>query len=121
LEEFFEVLTWAQLGLHAKPCGLLNVQGFFDGLLSFLDHSIDEGFVRRENRSILMASSSPGEARAIADGAQLILREAQATVDAAISADSMPGVIPSPVIGSTKHPASPISTPPSKWLRPIPP
>jgi uncharacterized protein (TIGR00730 family) len=61
LEEFFEVLTWAQLGLHAKPCGLLNVQGFFDRLLSFLDHSIDERFVRRENRSMLIASSSPGD------------------------------------------------------------
>jgi uncharacterized protein (TIGR00730 family) len=61
LEEFFEVLTWAQLGLHAKPCGLLNVQGFFDGLLSFLDHSIDERFVRRENRSMLIASRSPGD------------------------------------------------------------
>ena len=42
LEEFFEVLTWAQLGLHQKPCGLLNVRGFFDGLLSFIDHWIDE-------------------------------------------------------------------------------
>jgi uncharacterized protein (TIGR00730 family) len=61
LEEFFEVLTWAQLGLHAKPCGLLNVQGFFDRLLSFLDHSIDERFVRRENRSMVMASSSPDD------------------------------------------------------------
>jgi uncharacterized protein (TIGR00730 family) len=61
LEEFFEVLTWAQLGLHAKPCGLLNVQGFFDRLLSFLDHSIDERFVRRENRSMLIAASSPGD------------------------------------------------------------
>jgi len=61
LEEFFEVLTWAQLGLHAKPCGLLNVQGFFYRLLSFLDHSIDERFVRRENRSMLIASSSPGD------------------------------------------------------------
>ena len=60
LEEFFEVLTWAQLGLHRKPCGLLNVRGFFDGLLSFIDHSIDERFVRRENRSMVIVSSSPG-------------------------------------------------------------
>src|SRR5207247_4936987 len=60
LEEFCEVLTWAQLGLHQKPCGLLNVRGFFDGLLSFIDHSIDERFVRRENRSMLIVSSSPG-------------------------------------------------------------
>ena len=60
LEEFFEVLTWAQLGLHRKPCGLLNVRGVFDGLLSFIDHSIDERFVRRENRSMVIVSSSPG-------------------------------------------------------------
>ena len=60
LEEFFEVLTWAQLGLHRKPCGLLNVRGFFDGLLSFIDHSIDERFVRRENRSMVIVSSAPG-------------------------------------------------------------
>ena len=60
LEEFFEVLTWAQLGLHRKPCGVLNVRGFFDGLLSFIDHSVDERFVRRENRSMLIVSSSSG-------------------------------------------------------------
>ena len=60
LEEFFEVVTWAQLGLHRKPCGLLNVRGFFDGLLSFIDHSIDERFVRRENRSMVIVSNSPG-------------------------------------------------------------
>jgi uncharacterized protein (TIGR00730 family) len=59
LEEFFEVLTWAQLGLHQKPCGLLNVRGFFDRLLSFIDHSIDERFVRHENRSMVIVSSSP--------------------------------------------------------------
>jgi uncharacterized protein (TIGR00730 family) len=59
LEEFFEVLTWAQLGLHQKPCGLLNVRGFFDGLLSVIDHSIDERFVRPECRSMVIVSSSP--------------------------------------------------------------
>ena len=59
LEEFFEVLTWAQLGLHRKPCGLLNVCGFFDGLLAFLEHSIDERFVRREHRTMVIVSSSP--------------------------------------------------------------
>lgn len=59
LEEFFEVLTWAQLGLHQKPCGLLNVRGFFDGLLSFIEHSIDERFVRREHRSMVIVSDAP--------------------------------------------------------------
>ena len=41
LEEFFEVWTWAQLGIHRKPCGVLNVHGYFDGLLTFLDHAVD--------------------------------------------------------------------------------
>ena len=59
LEEFFEVLTWAQLGLHRKPCGLLNVCGYFDRLLSFIDHSVDQRFVRRENRSLVLVSHSP--------------------------------------------------------------
>jgi hypothetical protein len=61
VEEFFEVLTWGQLGLHRKPCGLLNVQGYFDRLLSFVDHSIEEGFVRREHGAMICVSSSPGE------------------------------------------------------------
>jgi len=59
LEEFFEILTWGQLGLHRKPCGLLNVNGYFDRLLSFLGHSIEEGFVRREHGSVISVSSSP--------------------------------------------------------------
>lgn len=61
LEEFFEVLTWAQLGFHQKPCGLLNVRGYFDSLLSFLDQSIDEGFVREENRAIVLVASTPDD------------------------------------------------------------
>lgn len=59
-EEFFEVLTWGQLGLHQKPCGLLNVQGYFDGLLSVVAHSVEEGFVRREYSPMISVSSSPG-------------------------------------------------------------
>ena len=58
LEEFFEVLTWAQLGLHEKPCGLLNVGGYFDGLLSFLQHATDEGFVRPDNAPLVLVASS---------------------------------------------------------------
>jgi uncharacterized protein (TIGR00730 family) len=58
LEELFEILTWAQLGIHHKPCGLLNVNGYYDGLLSFLEHSITEGFVRREYRAMISVSDS---------------------------------------------------------------
>ena len=60
LDEFFEILTWAQLGLHQKPCGLLNVHGYFDGLLSFLAHSTAEGFVRREYQSMISVADSAG-------------------------------------------------------------
>jgi uncharacterized protein (TIGR00730 family) len=61
LEEFFEVLTWAQLGLHRKPCGLFNVQGYFDRLLAFLDHTIDEGFVRSQNAELIAVAPTAGE------------------------------------------------------------
>ena len=48
LDEFFEILTWAQLGIHAKPCVLVNTAGYFDHLLSFLEVPIDQGFLKRE-------------------------------------------------------------------------
>jgi uncharacterized protein (TIGR00730 family) len=54
LEELFEILTWSQLGLHAKPCGALNVRGYYDGLATFLDRSVSEGFVRPQHRDLLL-------------------------------------------------------------------
>jgi uncharacterized protein (TIGR00730 family) len=57
LEELFEVYTWSQLGLHAKPCGLLNVRGYYDGLVAFLDHAVAEGFLRPEHRATLLVGS----------------------------------------------------------------
>ena len=60
LEELFEVWTWGQLGLHRKPYGLLNVLGFFDPLLAFLDHAVNEGFVGLENRRMLAVDTHPG-------------------------------------------------------------
>lgn len=59
LEELFEVWTWLQLGYHEKPVGLLNVQGFYDQLLGFLDTQRDSGFLRSEHRSLLIADSDP--------------------------------------------------------------
>ncbi len=56
LEELFEIYTWNQLGLHAKPLGLFNVRGYFDGLVRFLDHAVEERFVTRENRAMLLVS-----------------------------------------------------------------
>ncbi len=52
-EEFFEIVTWAQLGIHTKPCGILNVAGFFDPLLALVDHAIGEGFIRAEQRALI--------------------------------------------------------------------
>lgn len=59
LEEFFEMLTWAQLGMHAKPCGLLNVHGYFDKLLDFLDHSVEERFVAEMHRGMVLSERDP--------------------------------------------------------------
>jgi uncharacterized protein (TIGR00730 family) len=60
LEELFEMLTWAQLGIHAKPVGLLNVNGFYDGLIAFVAHQHATGFVRADHVGLMMAESEPG-------------------------------------------------------------
>ena len=54
-EEFCEIVTWAQLGLHQKPCGLLNVKGYYDPMLSMFDHGVREGFVRPAHRALVLA------------------------------------------------------------------
>ena len=59
LEEFLEVWTWAQLGVHDKPCGLLNVAGYFDGLLAFIDGAVKEKFVRDAHRAMLIVEEDP--------------------------------------------------------------
>lgn len=59
LEETFEVWTWSQLGYHSKPCALLNCEGFYDGLASFLDSVVEEGFLRREHRKTLISENDP--------------------------------------------------------------
>ena len=59
LEELAEVLTWSQLGLQSKPCGLLDVEGFFDPLLAFLDHTVTERFVSTEHRALVLAADRP--------------------------------------------------------------
>ena len=59
LEELFEMLTWSQLGIHAKPVGVLNVDGFYDGLVGFLGHLQGEGFVRAEHAGLMMVESTP--------------------------------------------------------------
>ena len=59
LDEMFEILTWAQLGIHAKPCGFLNVAGYFDQLFSFLDHAAGQRFLSQEHRDMILIDTSP--------------------------------------------------------------
>jgi len=61
LEELFEVWSWAQLGLHRKPCGVLNALGYYRGLVGFLDHAAAEGFVRPQHRAMLLIAHEPEE------------------------------------------------------------
>jgi uncharacterized protein (TIGR00730 family) len=58
LEELFEVYTWAQLGIHAKPLGLIDVAGYYEPLVGFLDHAVQERFLRPETRTLLAVSES---------------------------------------------------------------
>ena len=59
LEEFLEVLSWAQLGIHAKPCALLDTHGFWRPLASLFDHAVTEGFVHPDHRSLVVTESEP--------------------------------------------------------------
>ena len=58
-EEFCEVITWAQLGVHAKPCGLLNVKGYYDHLLAQFDHAVVEQLLQERNRAIVLTEREP--------------------------------------------------------------
>jgi uncharacterized protein (TIGR00730 family) len=60
LEELFEVWTWSQLGFHEKPCGVLNVEGYFDGLIGFIDHAVNEQYLRPSHRDILLVDRDHG-------------------------------------------------------------
>ena len=57
LEELFEVLTWVQLGIHTKPCGLVNVGGYFNGLLEFISHAVEERFLKPDHQSMILVDS----------------------------------------------------------------
>lgn len=61
MEEFFEVLSWAQLGLHNKPCGLLNVRGYYRRLVEFMDYAVEQDFLKAKHRELLLVESEPGE------------------------------------------------------------
>ena len=59
LEELFEIWTWAQLGFHNKPCGLLNINGYYNSLIGFLDHVLAEQFVKKEHHAMLLVETNP--------------------------------------------------------------
>jgi uncharacterized protein (TIGR00730 family) len=60
MDEFFEMVSWTQLGLHEKPCGLLNVCRYYDRLIDFVDHAVDQGFIKQAHRSIMVVDEDPG-------------------------------------------------------------
>jgi uncharacterized protein (TIGR00730 family) len=59
LEELFEILTWAQLGLHDKPCRLLNIRGYYTPLLTFVDHMVEQEFLKTEHRAMILTDQDP--------------------------------------------------------------
>jgi uncharacterized protein (TIGR00730 family) len=59
IEELVEIWTWSQLGIHAKPCGLLDVAGYYEPLIAFFDHAVEEGFLRRQHRAALHVGEEP--------------------------------------------------------------
>ena len=61
LEELFEVMTWAQLGFHQKPCAMLNVNGYYDSLTAFLDHAVEQAFVKDNHRNMLILDEQPAD------------------------------------------------------------
>jgi uncharacterized protein (TIGR00730 family) len=61
LEEILEMLTWAQIGIHDKPCGIINTDGYFDSFLSFLNNAVSNGFVKPEHRRMLLVAGNPEE------------------------------------------------------------
>jgi uncharacterized protein (TIGR00730 family) len=61
MEEFFEVLSWAQLGMHNKPCGLLNVAGYYQHIVQFLDYAVEQDFLKPKHRALMMVEAEPSQ------------------------------------------------------------
>jgi uncharacterized protein (TIGR00730 family) len=61
MEEFFEVLSWAQLALHEKPCGVLNVCGYYEHLIQFLDYAVAQDFIKSKDRALMIVEEQPGK------------------------------------------------------------
>ena len=78
LDEFIEIVTWAQLRIHSKPCVLVNLGGFYDGLLRFLDHTVEQGFIKPENRRLMRVAATPQEALLLAERGWALVPEVPA-------------------------------------------
>jgi uncharacterized protein (TIGR00730 family) len=78
LEELLEVVTWAQLRLHAKPCILINTNGYWDGFLQFLDTAVTAGFLKPKNRALLQVATNPVQAVRMQTGSRPRLHEQEA-------------------------------------------
>ena len=87
LEEVFEVITWSQLRIHSKPCLLLNVAGYYDKLLAFLDHAVEEGTLKPQNRKIVMVAET-------AEGALAQIEIAWKLIAAEHAAENPAGITP---------------------------
>lgn len=75
-DELFEILTWAQLGIHSKPVGLLNTAGFFDPLLHWIDHMVNTNFINPKYRNLLLVGATPAEVlEKILSGPRLVLKD----------------------------------------------
>jgi len=61
IEELFEILTWGQLEFHQKPCGILNINGYYDKLIEFLDHMVEQEFLMKENRQMIIVENKPAD------------------------------------------------------------
>jgi uncharacterized protein (TIGR00730 family) len=99
LDEFCEILTWAQLGYHAKPCGLLDTDGFFAQLLAFFDSAVERGFIQPAHRQMLIEAAAPAD----------LLDRMEAFIPSFAPKWTDPGVIPSRSreLGGTPTPEAP--------------
>ena len=75
MDEFIEIVTWAQLGIHSKPCVLVNVAGYYDSLLGFFDAAVSDGFIRAENRGLVQVARDSAEALGLIERAWKVREE----------------------------------------------
>ena len=116
-EEFFEVVTWAQLGLHAKPCSLLNIAGFFDPLLRLLDAAVAEGFIKPTARQSVLVESSVAD---LLDRFTTVVRPETVGAESVPRAERRPPARREPVAGQRDELAGPEAGAPTTSVSAVP-